>query len=131
VYLLSDESNLYALNAGTGAVIWKYSLGGQSFNLLSLALANDVLYLGYNSLYAFEPLTGTLLWNSPALGLGSPAVADGVVYTTSFAGLSAFSLQASRADSPPGQGAASERPDPKMLRPDFNLRVSEQGNRVR
>jgi outer membrane protein assembly factor BamB len=92
VYVLSDESNLYALNASNGNVVWKYPLGGNSFNLLSLALANNVLYLGYNSLYAFDPTSGKLLWNSPALGFGSPIVADGVVYPSSFGGLAAFSL---------------------------------------
>ncbi len=125
VYLLSNETNLYALNAGTGAVVWKYPLGGQSENLLSLALANDVLYLGYNALYALSPRTGKLLWNSPKLGLGSPAVADGVVYASSFGGLSAFSLKDNGDVRGRQREGASSRPDVNMLRPDFNLKVSK------
>jgi outer membrane protein assembly factor BamB len=115
VYLLSDESNLYALNGGTGAQVWKYALGGQSANILSLALANQVLYLGYNSLYAFDPPTGKLLWNSPPLGLGSPAIANGVAYTSSFGGVSAFSVKAGNAK----VGKRSQPPKFRTLHPNL------------
>lgn len=126
VYLLSDETNLYALDASTGDVVWKYPLGGKSGNVLSLALANNVLYLGYNALYALEPQTGRLLWKSPQLGFGSPAVADGVVYASSFGGLSALSLN-ENGDPQREKKQLSKRPNLKMLRPDLNLKASEPG----
>jgi outer membrane protein assembly factor BamB len=100
VYFVSNESNLYALNEGTGSLVWEFPLGGMSENQISLAFGNDVLYLGYDALYAFDPPTGRLLWNSPKLGLASASVSDGVVYTTTYGGLAAFSLSASESAGP-------------------------------
>lgn len=88
----------HALNEHTGALVWMNPLGGPSTNLFCLALANTVLYLGYNSLYALDPLTGTVLWNTAPLGLGSPAIADGVVYASALGECTRF-----RSTRPPPQ----------------------------
>ena len=84
VYVGSEDNNVYALNAKTGAKLWSYSTG--SFVESSPAVANGVVYVGSD---------------------------DGKVYAF---GLKQGSEQA---------GAASERPSLTMLRPDFNLKVSQ------
>ncbi len=82
VYVGSGDSNLYALNAGTGAFLWKYQTEG---NITSVpAVANGVVYTGSvdRNLYALNASTGALLWKYPTeyyVG-SSPSVANGVVY---------------------------------------------------
>ena len=44
VYFGSKDNNLYALNAGTGLLLWKYTTGGEVFS--SPAVANGVVYFG-------------------------------------------------------------------------------------
>ena len=63
VYLGSDDSNVYALNASTGALLWKYTTGDHVDS--SPAVANGVVYIGSTdgNVYAFG-LTGS---DAPAL----------------------------------------------------------------
>jgi outer membrane protein assembly factor BamB len=158
VYAASDDGNLYALNASTGALVWGYPSGAGS----TPAVANGVVYV--DGVYALNATTGALLWTSP---FGSfPAVADGVVY--SVGGNDVYALNASTGallwsyatggtvsarpaiangvvyiGSDDGnvyafgltgaagtkvsakQEAASNPPDLRTLRADFNLQVSE------
>jgi hypothetical protein len=85
------NSYLYALNAGTGVLLWAYPTSGQGFS--SPAVANGVLYFTYdgieqgggnsnNELYAVNATTGALLWSylSPVFIVSSPTVVDGVLY---------------------------------------------------
>ena len=53
VYVGSDDNNLYALNATTGATVWTYGTGNSVES--SPAVANGVVYVGSddNSVYAF------------------------------------------------------------------------------
>ena len=53
VYVGSEDNNVYALNASTGALLWKYATG--SVVTSSPAVANGVVYVGSddNNLYAF------------------------------------------------------------------------------
>jgi outer membrane protein assembly factor BamB len=44
VYVGSDDNNVYALNAGTGAFVWKYTTGGAVYS--SPAVANGMVYVG-------------------------------------------------------------------------------------
>ena len=62
VYVGSIDGNLYALNAGTGALLWKYTTGSAVDS--SPAVANGVVYVGSddNNLYALNASTGALLW---------------------------------------------------------------------
>jgi len=56
VYVGSYDGNLYALNASTGALLWKYMTGSPVYTS-SPAVADGVLYVGsfYNgNLYAFH-----------------------------------------------------------------------------
>jgi len=127
VYVGSDDNNVYALKASTGAKLWTYTTS--SGVLSSPAVANGVVYVGSDddNVYALDADTGVLLW-SYATGsnvVSSPAIANGVVYVGSDDGnVYAFGL-------PDGDDAKqdpdSERPDLKTLHPDFTLKVSQAG----
>jgi uncharacterized repeat protein (TIGR01451 family) len=85
VYVGSSDHNVYALNANTGALLWKYDTGALLES--SPAVVNGKVYIGANdgNVYAFDATTGVKLWTFTA-GNGvtaSPAVANGVVYAAS------------------------------------------------
>ncbi|MGB6678406.1 MAG: PQQ-binding-like beta-propeller repeat protein [Terriglobales bacterium] len=83
VYVSSDL-NLYALNATTGHLRWKFTPAKEDFIDSNPAVANGVLYLGtdYNGLYAFSAQTGAVLWNYTSVNewVSTPLVADGLVF---------------------------------------------------
>jgi len=121
VYVVSGSGNVYALDARTGTLLWSYQTGYEV--LSSPAVANGVVYVGSGTgydgnIYALDASTGAKLWNYKAGGVkSSPAVANGVVYVGSDDGnVYAFGLPKGLAKEAP------KRPDPKMLRPDFNLK---------
>jgi len=82
VYVGSQDSKLYALDAATGAKRWEYKTG--SWVESSPAVVNGVVYFGSNDgrLYALDAQSGEKLWDFRAKYFikSSPAVADGVVY---------------------------------------------------
>ena len=85
VYVGSDDDNIYALNAATGAKLWSFYTGFAVES--SPAVANGVVYVGVDGshVYALNAATGAYLW-SYITGSGvysSPAVANGVVYVGS------------------------------------------------
>ena len=94
MYVGSDDQNVYALNASTGAKLWSYATGGSVFS--SPAVANGVVYveLGSGGVRALKASTGKLLWTYSTYGLSSPAVANGVVYLGSNDG-NVYALNAS------------------------------------
>jgi outer membrane protein assembly factor BamB len=53
VYIGSWDYNLYALNAGTGALLWSYTTGNYVYS--SPAVANGMVYIGSSDdkVYAF------------------------------------------------------------------------------
>ena len=63
VYIGSEDNNLYALNATTGALIWSFKTGG--FVDSSPAISNGVVYVGSldNNIYALNANTGDLIWS--------------------------------------------------------------------
>src|SRR6516225_4175990 len=67
VYLGSygPDNSVYALNAGTGALLWKYNTGSNVYS--SPAVANGVVYVGSEdgNVYALNAGTGALLGNTP------------------------------------------------------------------
>jgi outer membrane protein assembly factor BamB len=85
VYVGSNDGNLYALNADTGALLWKYTT--DSYVRSSPAVANGVVYIGStdDNVYALNASTGALLWKYATADsvVSSPAVANGVVYVGS------------------------------------------------
>ncbi len=86
-----NGSALVALNASTGALLWRYPVADVIFNSAP-AVANGVVYVACGQqqgpLYALNASTGALLWQyTIAGGWGSsPAVANGVVYIGSIFG---------------------------------------------
>jgi outer membrane protein assembly factor BamB len=127
VYVGSDYpgNKVYALNASTGALLWSYTTGGGVNS--SPAVANGVVYVGSfdDNVYALNASTGAKLWSYTTGGpiiWSSPAVVNGVVYVGSYDGkVYAFGLKQGSEQA----GAASECPSLTMLRPDFNLKVSQ------
>jgi eukaryotic-like serine/threonine-protein kinase len=90
VYFGSRDGNIYALNANSGALIWKFHTGDVVHS--SPAIADGTLYAGSwdTYLYAIDATIGTEKWRFKTgddpdvhnhVGIqSSPAVADGVVY---------------------------------------------------
>jgi len=77
VYIVLGNT-LDALNAATGALIWEnispnYGISGAP------AIANGMVYLASDNLYALDAGTGVLIWSNPIQG-SSPAVANGILY---------------------------------------------------
>ncbi len=63
VYIGSEDSNLYAVNAETGALIWKFKTGGQVSS--SPAVYKQTVYFtSYDGhCYAVDVITGKEKWN--------------------------------------------------------------------
>lgn len=88
VYFGSGDHNIYALDAASGALRWKFQAGDVVHS--SPAIQDGMLYIGCwdGVLYALNAQTGALVWKF-ATGVdathfmqgipGSPAVADGIV----------------------------------------------------
>ena len=85
LYVGSALNHVYALDADTGQVHWKYTTDHVVNS--SPALADGVVYVGSDDghLYALNAAHGDLLWRHKTNGpvLSSPTVADGVVYVGS------------------------------------------------
>lgn len=83
VYFGALDDYIYALNARTGALLWKFLTQGQIVDS-SPAVANGVVYIGADQLYALDAATGAFLWSGPFNNKNgtnsSPAVANGLVY---------------------------------------------------
>jgi outer membrane protein assembly factor BamB len=96
VYFGSNDNNVYALDASTGAKLWNYATG-ETVNS-SPAVANGVVYVGSDdaNVYALNAKTGAKLWSYAAGDIveSSPTVANGVVYVGSGGNLNAMNLQA-------------------------------------
>ena len=84
-YIGSNDHNVYALNAATGAKIWSSTTGAPIES--SPAVAGGVVYVGSDDgkVYAFSADGGAQLWSFTTGGRvqSSPAVADGVVHVGS------------------------------------------------
>jgi len=81
----SDDGNIYAINATTGAKVWSYTTGYVVES--SPAVSNGVVYVGSGdrNVYALSATTGAKLWNYTTGNSvrSSPAVVNGVVYVGS------------------------------------------------
>src|SRR5216683_2381571 len=85
VYVASNDEELYAFNATTGAVLWSTCIGAGTSS--TPAVAKGVVYIGSGdgNLYALNAITGAVLWTATA-GYhieSSPAVVNGTVYVGS------------------------------------------------
>jgi outer membrane protein assembly factor BamB len=84
VYVTTNRT-LYALDAATGTVKWKWS--APSYPMSSVAVENNTVYVGAMSAsaYAFDTETGDMKWqqlisNDPSEGVSNPIAIDGLVY---------------------------------------------------
>jgi outer membrane protein assembly factor BamB len=89
VYIGGYGGIVYALNAGSGAII-RSKTAGVNVASSSPAVVDGVVYLGSNDnyFYALDAKTGDILWRSNTNGWVSysPAVYNGVVYASSLDG---------------------------------------------
>jgi len=97
VYIGSNDHYVYAINASTGGLRWRYQTGG--LVLSSPAVANGVVYVGSADgyLYALRSSDGTLIWRyyTGADNDTLPAVANGVVYFGDYGDSYVYALNAS------------------------------------
>lgn len=65
VYFGSDDNSVYALHTSDGSSAWKYK---SDFEVdFAPAVANGIAYIGLkDSLYAFDAVSGKVLWQAPA-----------------------------------------------------------------
>ena len=100
LYVGSDDGNVYALNATTGAKLWNFTTGGvvESSPAVATGVPNALVYVGSDddNVYALNAGTGAVVWKFTTGGpvATSPAVVGGVVYVTS-ADLNLYALNAS------------------------------------
>lgn len=85
VYVGADNGKWYALNAGSGALLWSYqTASGTCCTGPSPAIANGVVYFGSQDglVYALNASTGAKLWSyqTGALIEPPPTIVNGVVY---------------------------------------------------
>jgi outer membrane protein assembly factor BamB len=85
VYAGSDDGNVYALNAATGAKLWSYTTAAPVES--SPAVAKGTVYVGSDdhNVYALNAATGAKVWafTTGAAVASSPSVVNGVVYVGS------------------------------------------------
>ncbi|MCD4708330.1 MAG: PQQ-binding-like beta-propeller repeat protein, partial [Candidatus Sabulitectum sp.] len=82
VYYPSDylgTDSLYALNAATGELIWKYRVGVTDD---AVTVKNGYLYTASDSMWCLDAYTGERIWATGAAGMtgSTPAVVNGRVY---------------------------------------------------
>jgi outer membrane protein assembly factor BamB len=101
-YYTPNGGRLYAVDASTGTLLWKYDAAGL-LNYSSPAVANGVVYFGSTNsdrfgstgdIYALDEETGDLLWKYHAEEqiVSSPAVVNGRLYVGSVSYMYAFHL---------------------------------------
>jgi outer membrane protein assembly factor BamB len=88
VYVASADGNVYALDANSGVMKWKYPAGVYTS---SPAVANGIIYVGSDddNVYALNASTGKELWSYDTGGFisyASPTVANGILYIGSDSG---------------------------------------------
>jgi outer membrane protein assembly factor BamB len=81
MYTASVDSNLYAFDARTGTILWKYAFSSSGY-IPSPSVFNGVVYVAACDLYALDAKTGKVLWKytTGACVGTSPVVVNGVVY---------------------------------------------------
>jgi outer membrane protein assembly factor BamB len=89
VYIGSDDHNVYAMNAATGAIVWTFTTG--DIVRSSPSVVNGIVYVGSNDdkLYALNATTGTTIWSAATgdrIAESSPVVSGGKVYIGSHDG---------------------------------------------
>ena len=81
VYIGSYDGHVYALNAGTGTLVWEHQVA--DYLTSAPVVVNGVTYASdvYGILWTWNDSTGAPLWTYSTLAIGSsPTVANGTVY---------------------------------------------------
>jgi outer membrane protein assembly factor BamB len=88
---VSSGFGLFALDAKTGVLRWKFPMSGSNLLESNPAIADGMVYVGTQNtgVYAINAQTGKLVWSNNCDGAdcgvsGAPAVANGVVYFDNF-----------------------------------------------
>jgi hypothetical protein len=86
VFVGADDGNLYALNAASGKVLWKYSTGGPIIASPIVSI-NEIVYVGSTDgyIYALYAETGDLVWsdNTGASIEVTPVLDNGLLFVAS------------------------------------------------
>ncbi len=92
VFIGGIDGNMYALNAGDGAVIWTKKLGSGSI-MASPVYSNGIIYIGSGegAMYALASSSGNIIWNSSVAGstkniYSGPTLSDRALYSASLEG---------------------------------------------
>ena len=84
IVYISSWYGVYALNAETGALLWKFAPSNGDTLYSDPAVADGTLFVGadYSGLYALNAQTGDLLWNYTSTNdwVTTPVTVDGLVY---------------------------------------------------
>jgi outer membrane protein assembly factor BamB len=86
VYIAGADGNVYAINAGNGTQLWKYTTGGPIYS--SPLLVDNTIYIGSMDkyLYALDAATGAMKWKyltGAPIRDESPVVSNGVAFVSS------------------------------------------------
>jgi outer membrane protein assembly factor BamB len=83
VYISSDDDYVYAINAGSGSVLWRYNINNNQ-NVSTPAVVNGVVYVNSfdGAIYALKASTGAFLWKYQTGNwvVDRPTVMNGIVY---------------------------------------------------
>jgi outer membrane protein assembly factor BamB len=91
VYINSFDNDTYALNASTGILLWKITIGHGYCMQSSPSVYKGLVYTGsytwspVDKIYALNATTGKIVWNYTTGGgvWSSPAISDGTVFVGS------------------------------------------------
>jgi outer membrane protein assembly factor BamB len=95
LYFGSDDDNVYAVNASTGAALWTFDTGAEIDS--SPAVANGVVYIGSENgtVFALNAATGLSEWTFATGGDNSlETVVNGVVYVSTGSADAVIALKA-------------------------------------
>ena len=76
-------SNVYALNAHTGVLLWEFVITGGSGVFTTPTVFQGVAYVASDvGMFALNALTGAVIWENAKIqiNISSPAIANGVLY---------------------------------------------------
>ena len=95
IYYGSDATSSYALNAKTGALLWRYQVSG-SVTSSVFNRVHHIVYMGStnNTVYALKSGTGSLLWRyhvGSTVTLWPAPIMNSILYLRTTTGISALS----------------------------------------
>lgn len=112
VFAVTEDDDVYALDARTGAVIWKVNIGQPLTNVVSLAGCGDIDPLGITSTPVIDPGTGTLYVVGEVSTAGGGPVHHQLVGLDITTGRITMSVDAD----PPQLAASGQSPVPLLQR---------------